>query len=105
MTTAAIFLFVLILALDTAHSKQRSWLGPVQLIQGDPPIQRDSFGFTSLENRIYVYGGIGDIVGSHSMHFMRWILKHQLISFLKFWQQMIYCASNLQQTLGSTFTE
>lgn len=42
---------------------QRSWLGPAQLIQGSPPTPRDSFGFTSVSGKIFVYGGIGDTIG------------------------------------------
>ena len=45
-------------------SKQRSWLGPTQFIEGSPPFDRDSFGFASVSGNIYVYGGIGDVIGN-----------------------------------------
>ncbi len=43
--------------------KQRSWIGPNQFVQGIAPFQRDSFGFTSVEGKLFVYGGIGDTIG------------------------------------------
>ena len=62
MKGVAIFLLQIVLQ-GEVETKTRSWLGPTQLIQGTPPIARDSFGFTSVGGSVFVYGGIGDIIG------------------------------------------
>ena len=54
---------------QAVNGKQRAWLGPSQFLQGVPPFERDSFGFTSVEEKLFVYGGIGDSIGElHNLH-------------------------------------
>ncbi len=57
-------LILLTLYIEPLHSKKRSWMGPSKLMQGSPPVPRDSFGFASDGDRIFVYGGIGDTTGA-----------------------------------------
>jgi hypothetical protein len=58
-------IFLLAVSCGSAIAKERSWLGPVNLIQGDPPTQRDSFAFTSSGGKLFVYAGIGDVIGNY----------------------------------------
>jgi hypothetical protein len=59
-------LLLFFLNLNISLGKMRSWIGPTQLIQGTPPIPRDSFGITTAsDEKVYIYGGIGDIIGEH----------------------------------------
>ena len=52
-----------ILKIAMIQAKVRSWIGPTQLIQGFPPFPRDSYGFTTVGELIFVYGGIGNSIG------------------------------------------
>ena len=54
----ALALVVVLFAADALEAaKQRSWRGPFIYTEGTPPIPLDSFGFTPLLDKFYVYGG------------------------------------------------
>ena len=43
-------------------AKIRDWLGPSQFYEGPLPSPRNSFGFASADNRLFIWGGL-DING------------------------------------------
>ena len=47
----------------TFASKQRSWLGPTNFIEGAVPGSRQQQGFTSCEGKLYVFGGLNPSIG------------------------------------------
>ena len=64
MGRGAVSVLLLVFQFDIVLAKTRSWIGPTQLVQGNPPIPRDSFGITSSGENVYIYGGIGEIIGN-----------------------------------------
>ena len=51
-------------------SKQRSWLGPVIFFQNPPPTPRSSHGFTSVDGKLYVFGGVNS-ADDGKLHFFQ----------------------------------
>ena len=38
-------------------AKQRAWLGPSDFVEGSPPFLRNSHGFASVDDKLFVFGG------------------------------------------------
>ena len=55
IATKTFFIVAVLSVVESA--KQRSWLGPSQYTQGSPPVPLDSFGFSSVGGKLYVFGG------------------------------------------------
>ena len=56
----------------TTHAMKRSWLGPVNLMQfQDLPSRRDSFGFTSAGEKIFIFGGLGNVLGTYAARMVK----------------------------------
>ncbi len=69
-----IVLGVTMLALHkcTTYAMKRSWLGPVNLMQfQDLPSRRDSFGFTSAGEKIFIFGGLANNLGVYAARMVK----------------------------------
>jgi hypothetical protein len=53
-----------------ATGKQRNWLGPVQFSEGTAPSPRNSLGFASNEDGLFVFGGYDQNGANYALRFL-----------------------------------